>query len=64
MIAVDGRTLRGSGPTGAQVHLLAALNQAEQIGLAQINVARSNLEPAVEPVDAMSALSRRWPALG
>lgn len=28
VIAVDGRTLRGSGPTGAQVHLLAALNQA------------------------------------
>lgn len=35
VIAVDGKTLRGSGPAGAQVHLLAALDQAEQIVLAQ-----------------------------
>ncbi|MEU1241083.1 transposase family protein [Micromonospora parva] len=28
VIAVDGKTLRGSGPTGTQVHLLTALNQA------------------------------------
>jgi hypothetical protein len=38
VIAVDGKTLRGSGPTSAQVHLLAALDQAEQIVLAQIDV--------------------------
>ncbi|MFI6271809.1 mycothiol transferase [Micromonospora zamorensis] len=44
VIAVDGKTLRGSGPTGAQVHLLAALDQAEQIGLAQINVAQQPRE--------------------
>ncbi|MET7951241.1 hypothetical protein [Micromonospora sp. NPDC005324] len=40
VIAVDGQTLRGSGPTRAQVHLPAALDQAEQIVLAQINVAQ------------------------
>ncbi|MEU8164029.1 transposase family protein [Micromonospora parva] len=28
VIAVDGKSLRGSGPTGTQVHLLTALNQA------------------------------------
>ncbi|MET7820741.1 DUF664 domain-containing protein [Micromonospora zamorensis] len=44
VIGVDGKTLRGSGPTGAQVHLLAALDQAEQIGLAQINVAQQPRE--------------------
>ncbi|MEO3772661.1 DUF664 domain-containing protein [Micromonospora sp. B9E7] len=44
VIAVDGRTLRGSGPTRAQVHLLAALHQAEQIVLAQINVAQQPRE--------------------
>ncbi|PRY18871.1 ISAs1 family transposase [Pseudosporangium ferrugineum] len=38
VIAVDGKTLRGSGPAGSQVHLLAALDQAEQIVLAQIDV--------------------------
>ena len=38
VIAVDGKTLRGSGPPGAQMHLLAALDQAEQIVLAQIDV--------------------------
>ena len=38
VIAVDGKTLRGSGPAGAQVHLLAALDQAERIVLAQIDV--------------------------
>lgn len=38
VIAVDGKTLRGSGPAGAQAHLLAALDQAEQIVLAQVDV--------------------------
>ena len=38
VIAVDGKTLRGSGPAGAQVHLLAALDQRDQIVLAQTGV--------------------------
>jgi predicted transposase YbfD/YdcC len=38
VIAVDGKTLRGNGPAGAQVHLLAALDQTQQIVLAQIDV--------------------------
>jgi hypothetical protein len=38
VIAVDGKTLRGSGPAGAQVHLLAAVDQAEQIVLAQTDI--------------------------
>ncbi|WP_433125549.1 ISAs1 family transposase [Micromonospora sp. CA-240977] len=38
VIAVDGKTLRGSGPTGSQVHLLAALDQRDQIVLAQTDV--------------------------
>ncbi|MFV2103452.1 hypothetical protein [Micromonospora sp. LOL_024] len=37
VIAVDDKTLRGSGPAGSQVHLLAALDHAEQIVLAQID---------------------------
>ncbi|WP_446220106.1 ISAs1 family transposase [Micromonospora sp. IBHARD004] len=35
-IAVDGKTLRGSGRPGAQVHLLAALEQHTGIVLAQV----------------------------
>lgn len=38
VIAVEGETLHGSGPAGAQAHLLTALDQAEQIVLAQIDV--------------------------
>ena len=38
MIAVDDKTLRGSGAPGAQVHLLAALDQHTGIVLAQTNV--------------------------
>ncbi|WP_245714806.1 transposase family protein [Micromonospora inyonensis] len=49
VIAVDGKTLRGSGPAGAQVHLLAALDQAEQIVLAQIDVdGKTNESPCAE----------------
>jgi predicted transposase YbfD/YdcC len=38
VIAVDGKTLRGSGRPGAQVHLLAALDQRTGTVLAQTNV--------------------------
>lgn len=38
IIAVDGKTLRGSGSPGAQVHLLAALDQHTGIVLAQTDV--------------------------
>jgi predicted transposase YbfD/YdcC len=38
VIAVDGKTLRGSGPAGAQVHLLAAVDQCRRIVLAQTDV--------------------------
>ncbi|WP_238455320.1 transposase family protein [Micromonospora sp. ATA51] len=38
VIAVDGKTLCGSGPAGVQVHLLAALDQRDQIVLAQTDV--------------------------
>ena len=38
VIAVDGKTLRGSGRPGAQVHLLAALDQRTGTVVAQNNV--------------------------
>ncbi|MEV0217450.1 ISAs1 family transposase, partial [Micromonospora sp. NPDC050695] len=38
VIAVDGKTLRGSGPAGAQVHLLAAVDHHDGIVLAQSDV--------------------------
>ncbi|MFV2104912.1 ISAs1 family transposase [Micromonospora sp. LOL_024] len=38
VIAVDGKTLRGSGRPGAQVHLLAALDQGTGTVVAQNNV--------------------------
>jgi hypothetical protein len=38
VIAVDGKTLRGSGPAGAQVHLLAAVDHRDGIVLAQTHV--------------------------
>jgi predicted transposase YbfD/YdcC len=38
VIAVDGKTLRGSGPAGAQVHLLAAVDHRDGIVLAQSDV--------------------------
>jgi hypothetical protein len=37
-IAVDGKTLRGSGQPGAQVHLLAAIDQRTGVVLAQTDV--------------------------
>jgi hypothetical protein len=61
VIAVDGKTLRGSGPAGAQVHLLAALDQAEQIVLAQIDVAGKTNEisrfvPLLDGLDLAGAI--------
>lgn len=44
IIAVDGKTLRGSGSPGAQVHLLAALDQHTGIVLAQTNVDKKTNE--------------------
>src|SRR4051812_23129121 len=38
VIAVDGKTLRGSGRPGGQAHLLAALDQRTGTVLAQTNV--------------------------
>ena len=37
-VGVDGKTLCGSGPAGAQVHLLAAMDHAGQAVLAQVEV--------------------------
>jgi hypothetical protein len=55
-IAVDGKTLRGSGAPGVQVHLLAALDHASRAVLAQIRVdGKSNeinaFRPLLEQVD-------------
>lgn len=36
--SVDGKMLRGSGPAGSQVHLLAVLDQHTGIVLGQVNV--------------------------
>lgn len=45
-IGVDGKTLCGSGPAGAQVHLLAAMDHAGQAVLAQVQVeGKSNESP-------------------
>lgn len=55
-IAVDGKTLCGSGPAGAQVHLLAAMDHAGQAVLAQVQVdGKSNeitaFPPLLDPLD-------------
>jgi predicted transposase YbfD/YdcC len=55
-IGVDGKTLRGSGPAGAQVHLLAAMDHTGQAVLAQVQVdGKSNeitaFQPLLDPVD-------------
>jgi hypothetical protein len=44
--SVDGKTLRGSGPAGAQVHLLAVLDQRTGAVLAQVDVAGKTNEHA------------------
>ena len=38
-VAVDGKTLRGSGPAGGQVHLLAVADHTSQAVLGQVDVA-------------------------
>jgi hypothetical protein len=55
-VAVDGKTLRGSGAPGAQVHLLAALDHSSGAVLAQVRVdGKSNeisaFAPLLEQVD-------------
>lgn len=55
-IAVDGKTLRGSGQPGAQVHLLAAIDQRTGVVLAQTDVDGKTNEiarfvPLLTPVD-------------
>jgi hypothetical protein len=59
-VAVDGKTLRGSGPAGAQVHLLAALDHNSGAVLAQVRVdGKSNeisaFQPLLERVDLTAA---------
>jgi predicted transposase YbfD/YdcC len=55
-MGVDGKTLCGSGPAGAQVHLLAAMDHASHAVLAQVQVdGKSNeitaFQPLLDPVD-------------
>jgi hypothetical protein len=55
-VAVDGKTLRGSGPPGAQVHLLAARDHVTGAVLAQAAVDRKSNEitafaPLLDRVD-------------
>jgi predicted transposase YbfD/YdcC len=59
--SVDGKTLRGSGPAGAQVHLLAVLDQRTGAVLAQVDVAGKTNEiirfqPLLEPLDLTTTL--------
>jgi predicted transposase YbfD/YdcC len=50
-VAVDGKTLRGSGAPGVQVHLLAALDHATGAVLAQVRVdGKSNEISAFQPL--------------
>ncbi|MBX7264729.1 ISAs1 family transposase [Micromonospora sp. Llam7] len=54
--SVDGKTLRGSGPAGGQVHLLAVLDQHTGAVLGQVDVDGKTNEltrfrPLLEPLD-------------
>ncbi len=54
--SVDGKTLRGSGPAGSQVHLLAVLDQHTGTVLGQVDVAGktnelTRFEPLLTPLD-------------
>jgi predicted transposase YbfD/YdcC len=54
--SVDGKTLRGSGSAGAQVHLLAVLDQHTETVLGQVNVTGKTNEltrfrPLLDPLD-------------
>lgn len=60
-VAVDGKTLRGSGAPGAQVHLLAALDHHSGAVLAQVRVdGKSNeisaFQPLLDQVDLTAAV--------
>lgn len=55
-VAVDGKTLRGSGSPGAQVHLLAAMDHTSRAVLGQVQVdGKSNeitaFTPLLDPLD-------------
>jgi predicted transposase YbfD/YdcC len=55
-VAVDGKTLRGSGPPGSQVHLLAVIDHHHDTVLNQVQVAgKSNeitaFQPLLAPLD-------------
>lgn len=58
VIAIDGKTLRGSRIDGRQVHLLSALDTSTGIVLAQVTIdAKSNEIPAFGPLlDAIEAV--------
>jgi predicted transposase YbfD/YdcC len=58
VIAVDGKTLRGSRIDGRQIHLLSALDTSTGIVLAQVTIdAKSNEIPAFGPLlDAVEAV--------
>ncbi len=54
--SVDGKTLRGSGPAGSQVHLLAVLDQHTGAVLGQVDVAGktnelTRFQPLLTPLD-------------
>jgi predicted transposase YbfD/YdcC len=54
--SVDGKTSRGSGPPGEQVHLLAVLDQHTGVVLGQVDVAGktneiSRFQPLLAPLD-------------
>jgi predicted transposase YbfD/YdcC len=50
-VAVDGKTLRGSGPAGAQVHLLAVMDHTSRAVLGQVDVAgKTNEITAFRPL--------------
>ena len=59
--SVDGKTLRGSGPAGAQVHLLAVLDQHTGAVLGQVDVdGKTNeltrFQPLLAPLDLTAAV--------
>jgi predicted transposase YbfD/YdcC len=58
-VAVDGKTLRGSGPPGAQVHLLAAVDHDSGAVLGQVAVdGKTNEITAFQPLLADIDLTR------
>lgn len=49
-LAVDGKTVRGSGTNGAAVHLLAALHDSQTVIAQRQAEAKSNEIPAFAPL--------------